>query len=101
MMGVISEFKSFTLTMRVNTLLGESQKIAASIGDLPVFLFPQLRNRMIDLDEEAYELATELYKLYIAGDEFERAKEMLEAEKVIEMALFQLKKYDGFRTYYL
>lgn len=92
MMGFTKEFKAMTLTVRFNELCEKSKKIGNIIGDLPIIFFPSQHKELIELAEEEYKLAIELYQLYLENREFDRAAVMLEAERGVEIVLFQLKK---------
>lgn len=92
MMNLTKEFEALTLTVRFNGLCEKSKKIGDKIGDLPIVLFPKQHKELIELAEEEYELAIELYQIYLENREFDRAAVMLEAEKDTEMILFLLKK---------
>lgn len=92
MMRLTEEFKALALTVRLNGLCEESKRIGNIIGDLPIIFFPEQQNKLIELAEEEYELAIELYQIYLENREFNRAAAMLKAEETIEMSLFYLKK---------
>ena len=91
-MNIVSELKATILTRKLNGLLDKSQMIVDMIGDYPVMLFPKYQERLIDLAEEEYDLATQLYQLYIENQEFGRARIVLQSEALIERSLFLLKK---------
>lgn len=92
MMSLTKEFEALALTVRFSELCEKSKKIGNIIGDLPIVLFPEQHKELIELTEEEYELAIELYQLYLENREFDRAAITLEVEKDTEMALFLLKK---------
>lgn len=92
MMRFTEEFKALALIVRLNGLFEKSKMIGDRIGDLPIVLFPTQHKELIELAEEEYELAIELYQIYLENREFNRAAEMLKAEELIEMSLFYLKK---------
>lgn len=92
MMGFTNEFKALALTVKLNALCEESKIIGDRIGCLPIVLFPEQHKKLIELAEEEYELAIELYQVYLENREFNRAAAMLKAEEAIEMSLFYLKK---------
>lgn len=92
MMSISNEIKGTVLTMRLNYLCEKSKEIGDYIGDLPIVFFPKQQNELIELAEEEYELAANLYKLYIDNAEFNRAELVLRAEESIEESLFLLKK---------
>ena len=92
MMSLTKELEAMALTVRFNGLCEKSKTIGDRIGDLPIVLFPKQHKELIELAEEEYELAIELYQIYLENREFDRAAVMLEAEKDTEMILFLLKK---------
>lgn len=92
MMRFTEEFKALALTVRLNGLFEKSKIIGDRIGSLPIVLFPEQYKELIELSEEEYELAIELYQIYLENREFNRAAAMLKAEELIEMSLFYLKK---------
>lgn len=92
MMRFTEEFKALALTVRLNGLCEKSKMIGDRIGGLPIIFFPEQHKELIELAEEEYELAIELYQIHLENQEFNRAAAMLKAEEVIEMSLFYLKK---------
>jgi hypothetical protein len=92
MMSISNEFKGMMLTMRLNYLCEKSKEIGKFIGDLPIIFFPKEQKELIEFAEEEYELAVELYSLYIDNAEFSRAALVLQSEESIEESLFFLKK---------
>lgn len=92
MMSLTKEFEALALTVRFNGLCKKSKTICDIIGDLPIIFFPSQHKELIELAEEEYELAIELYQIYLENREFNRAAAMLKAEELIESSLVYLKK---------
>lgn len=92
MMSISNEFKGMMLTMRFNYLCEKSKEIGKFIGDLPILFFPKEQKELTELAEEEYELAIELYNLYIDNAEFSRAALALQSEELVSKQLFLLKK---------
>lgn len=92
MMSISNEFKGMMLTMRFNYLCEKSKEIGKFIGDLPILFFPKEQKELTELAEEEYELAVELYNLYIDNTEFSRAALALQSEELVSKQLFLLKK---------
>ena len=92
MMSIRNEIKGCILTMRFNYLCERSKRMGEYIGDLPIIFFPSEQKELIEVAEEEYELAVELYNLYIDNAEFSRAALVLQSEEFIAEQLFILKK---------
>lgn len=92
MMNLMKELKVAALTVRFNELCEKSKRIGSIIGNLPIIFFPSQHKELIELAEEEYELAIELYRIYLENREFDRAAAILKTEELIEASLFHLKK---------
>lgn len=90
-MDYISTEKALKLTERNIELSNEADKICKVIGDMPVAHFPFLRDKLIELHEEMYENAIELYAYWIQERQFWSASLLIESQLCLEKALYLLK----------
>ncbi len=86
-MNLVKEFEALTLTLKIDELSEECERINKAIGDLPIVLFPEMRKRVIELMEEEYKLEIRLYEIYLElADEY-RVKCILDAQACTEAAI--------------
>lgn len=86
-MNLVKELEALTLTLKIDELSEECERINKTIGDLPIVLFPEMRKRVIELMEEEYKLEIQLYEIYLElADEY-RVKCILDAQACTEAAI--------------
>ena len=86
-MNLVKEFEALTLTLKLEELAKECEKINKTIGNLPIVLFPELRKREIELMEEEFKLETQLYEIYLELADEHRVKCILDAQACTEEAI--------------
>lgn len=87
----ISKEKALILFERYNKLSKEVDTICKIIGDMPVAHFPFLHDKLIELHEEMYKIAIEMYAYYIQERQLWSASLILENQLYLEKALYLLK----------